>query len=141
MRRPVQGRLRQRLFHAVAALLAIALGLALRKYGYSVHLPFVVVKYGGSLIWGTMLYFVVAIFCAGTPGTRKALLALCLATVVELSRLYHTSALDAFRLTVAGALLLGRVFSLWNIVAYALGIALACALDRSRLANRLRIRD
>jgi hypothetical protein len=50
--------------------------------------------------------------------------------VLEFSRLWHLSTLDAFRLTLAGRLLLGRYFSLKNIVAYWVGIGLAAALDR-----------
>lgn len=42
------------------------------------------------------------------------------------------SRLDAFRLTTAGALLLGRIFSLWNLPAYAIGMAAACAFDPAR---------
>jgi hypothetical protein len=38
--------------------------------------------------------------------------------------------LDAFRLTTTGALLLGRVFSPWNMVAYGFGIAAGALLDR-----------
>jgi hypothetical protein len=55
--------------------------------------------------------------------------ALCLAVTVELSRLIHAPWLDDFRLTTAGALLLGRVFSLWNMAAYGCGIAVGAALD------------
>jgi hypothetical protein len=58
-----------------------------------------------------------------------ATLALLLAVAVEFSRLYHTPEMDAFRLTFAGRLLLGRVFSLWNIVSYAVGISAAAALE------------
>ena len=66
-----------------------------------------------------------------SPGSRRtsALVALLIAIAVELFRLWHTPVLDAFRLTSAGALLLGRVFSPWNIVAYAAGIALGVLLD------------
>jgi hypothetical protein len=53
-----------------------------------------------------------------------------IAIVVEFSRLVHTPWLDAFRLTTAGALLLGRIFSLWNLVAYAVGIAFGVWIDR-----------
>jgi hypothetical protein len=38
--------------------------------------------------------------------------------------------LDAFRLTLAGALLLGRIFSPWDMVAYGAGIILGLLLDR-----------
>jgi len=56
-------------------------------------------------------------------------LALLIAVAVELFRLVHTPWLDAFRLTTAGALLLGRVFSLWNMLAYAVGIGVATLVD------------
>jgi len=116
-----------------ALLLTIVSGLTLRRFGYAADLPFLIVKYGGSLLWGSMVYFLLAFVMAGlVAGVRPvgvAVLALCLAICVELFRLYHTPWLDAFRLTTAGALLLGRIFSLWNIVAYAIGIAAAYALD------------
>jgi len=51
------------------------------------------------------------------------------AAAVEFSWLHRTPALDAFRLTAAGALPLGRVFSYWNILAYGAGIGLGAALD------------
>ncbi len=54
-----------------------------------------------------------------------------LALLVELSRLLHTPWLDAFRATTAGALLLGRVFSVWDLAAYVVGIAAAWGIDHS----------
>lgn len=105
-------------------------GLMLRGFGFSVGLPAFVVKYGGSLLWGTMVFFLVAIAAAEQSRRTAALIALAIAVCVELLRLVHTPWLDAFRLTTAGALLLGRIFSLWNIVAYAAGILLGVALDQ-----------
>ncbi|UWU23257.1 DUF2809 domain-containing protein [Rhizobium sp. CB3060] len=93
------------------------------------HLPFVAVKYGGSLLWGAMVYWLLATLFVATGRFRIAAAALIVAVLVELFRLWHTPTLDAFRLTTAGALLLGRVFSLWNILAYAAGIAAALVLD------------
>jgi hypothetical protein len=55
--------------------------------------------------------------------------------------LIHAPWLDAFRLTLPGALLLGRIFSLWNMLAYGVGIMFAVGLDRlavDALAVRLR---
>lgn len=89
----------------------IVLGLALRRWGPGLGLPFVVTKYGGSLLWSVMVHGLVVL-------------------AVEASRLVHTPALDAFRLTTVGALLLGRVFSPWNLVAYGTGITLAARLFR-----------
>ncbi|KPH04742.1 DUF2809 domain-containing protein [Rhizobium acidisoli] len=117
-----------------ALLLVILLGLALRRFGYAIELPFIVVKYGGSALWGAMVYLLVALLVARSRPAALAVIALTIAISVELFRLYHTPWLDAFRLTTAGALLLGRVFSLWNMLAYAIGIAVACACDPVRRA-------
>jgi hypothetical protein len=122
-------------FLRLAALfLVIVLGLVLRRFGYAVDLPFIVVKYGGSALWGAMVYLLVALFVTGSRPAVISITALFIAISVELFRLYHTPWLDAFRLTTAGALLLGRVFSLWNMLAYAIGIAAACAFDPARRA-------
>ncbi|AVA21256.1 MULTISPECIES: DUF2809 domain-containing protein [unclassified Rhizobium] len=119
----------KRILLCSALLLTLASGLALRRYGYAMHLPFVAVKYGGSLLWGAMVYWLLATLFVATGRFRIAAAALIVAVLVELFRLWHTPTLDAFRLTTAGALLLGRVFSLWNILAYAAGIAAALVLD------------
>ena len=60
-----------------------------------------------------------------------------IAVVVEFSRLVHAPWLDAFRLTTAGALLLGRIFSPWNMVAYAVGILFGVWLDRLAAMRRV----
>jgi hypothetical protein len=110
-------------------LVIIAAGLALRRLGHGLGLTAPVVKYGGSVLWGTMVFFLAAIPLTGRPRARIAAGALCLVVGVELFRLVHTPWLDDFRLTTAGALLLGRVFSPWNMVAYGGGIAFGAALD------------
>lgn len=107
----------------------IAAGLALRRYGYHVGLTFPVVKYGGSVIWGSMVYFGMLAILPQASRSMALLAASIFSVVLELFRLVHFDALDAFRLTTAGALLLGRVFSVWNIVAYLAGIALAFAVS------------
>ncbi|MCJ9695386.1 DUF2809 domain-containing protein [Rhizobium sp. PRIMUS64] len=133
MRKIIQTRSPQ--FLPLAALfLVIVLGLVLRRFGYAAGLPFIVVKYGGSAHWGAMVYLLVALFVTRSRPAVIAVTALFIAISVELFRLYHTPWLDAFRLTTAGALLLGRVFSLWNMLAYAIGIAAACAFDPARRA-------
>ncbi|WP_413786058.1 DUF2809 domain-containing protein [Agrobacterium sp. rho-13.3] len=108
-----------------AACVVILAGLALRRYGYTIGLPFIIVKYGGSVLWGSMVYLLVA---ATTPRRLAVPLACSVAIVVEFIRLIHFPALDAFRATTAGALLLGRVFSLWNIACYLVGIGLAALI-------------
>ena len=92
-------------------------------------LPTFAYKYGGSALWAAMVYWLcAALFPAWRP-LRTALVACAFAAVVELSRLHHTRAEDAFRLTVAGRLLLGRVFSLADIACYWLAITLTAIVD------------
>lgn len=117
MRAIIQTRSRAQFLRLAALLLVIALGLALRRFGYAADLPFVVVKYGGSALWGAMVYLLVSLIAARSRRAVIAVIAVLIAISVELFRLYHTPWLDAFRLTTAGALLLGRIFSLWNMLA------------------------
>ena len=120
----------------VRACLCVAIivcGLALRGLGLRLGLPAFIVKYGGSVLWGTMVYFLVAIAASHLSRRSIALISAVIAVAVELFRLVHTPALDAFRLTLAGALLLGRIFSPWDMIAYGAGIVLAIGLDRLAL--------
>jgi uncharacterized membrane protein YoaT (DUF817 family) len=94
-------------------------------------------NYGGSALWGAMVSLIVGALRRDTkrPWTTPAV-AGTIALAAELFRLYHAPSLDVFRLTLPGALLLGRVFNPWNIVAYWTGIAAATLLH---LALRLRM--
>lgn len=99
-------------------------------------LPALAVKYGGSVLWGTMVFFLVAMTASTLSRPRIALIAAAIAIAVELFRLVHFPWLDAFRLTLPGALLLGRIFSVWNMLAYGAGIGLGPALDRLAISAR-----
>jgi hypothetical protein len=119
---------------ACLCLSVIILGLALRGYGLGFGLPAFIVKYGGSMLWAGMVFLLVAM---GAPGRSRSSLALIAATIsvcVELFRLVHAPWLDAFRLTNVGALLLGRIFSPWNMIAYGAGIVAAIWIDRLAMA-------
>jgi Protein of unknown function (DUF2809) len=119
---------RRRAWILLAALLVVIAGLCLRHFGYRMGLSFFIVKYGGSVLWGAMVYLLVAAVLLASRRYRIMAVAEAVAIGVELVRLVHTPWLDAFRDTVAGALLLGKVFSPWNILAYTLGIGLAALI-------------
>ena len=108
----------------------IVLGLALRRFGPCLGIPASIVKYGGSILWGAMVFFLVAIARPRFSRWPAAAISAVIAVGVEVFRLFHTPWLDEFRLTLAGTLLLGRIFSVWNILAYGAGILLAVGLDR-----------
>ncbi|HEV2545625.1 MAG TPA: DUF2809 domain-containing protein [Methylobacterium sp.] len=134
--------LRSRRILLLAAVLAVIVaGIGVRYLPFG--LPREVVKYAGSVLWGAMVYGLIAFLRPAAPVGRLAVAAGLIAVLVELFRLVHTPGLDAFRLTLAGQLLLGRIFSVWNVVAYAAGIGLAAGLDAGtrQLDGRRRIAD
>ena len=110
-------------------LATIALGLAVRFA--HLGLPASIVKYGGSMLWAVALYFLIATILPRLTPTHLAIIAALAAAAVEFSRLIHTPAFDAFRVTLAGKLLLGRFFSLKNIAAYWLAICLTAWIESS----------
>jgi len=124
--------------YLIATLAVIAAGLLLRRFGYPVGLPFIIVNYGAAALWGAMVFLILSLLLvARARPLNIAVLAVVISAAVELFRLYHTPWLDAFRLTLAGALLIGRIFSIWNIVSYTLGIAAAYFID-AKLAQAAR---
>lgn len=129
--------MRARLPHVLALAAVICVGLVWRRA--DLGLPFLAWKYGGSALWGAMVFVITGVVAPRAALSRRAMAATAVAICVELSRLYHTPGLDAFRLTLAGQLLLGRVFSLWNILAYVMGIAAAAFVNaRFRLPSPAR---
>ena len=84
-------------------LVTVVAGLAVRMA--PLGLPWVVVKYGGSMLWAAI------------------------ATAVEFFKLYHSPGMDAFRLTLPGMILLGRYFSVRDIAAYWVAISVSAWVD------------
>jgi len=109
-------------------LVTIAGGLIIR-FG-PLGLPRFVVKYGGSVLWALMIYWIVSALLPRWRVVAVALLAGSLATSVEFLKLYHAAWLDSFRITLPGVLLLGRLFSAWDILAYWLAVTGGAVLDR-----------
>jgi hypothetical protein len=76
-------------------------GLAIRF----VHLglPPFLVKYGGSALWAMMIYWIASSIVPAWPVGPVAVLAACVATLVEFFKLYHAPALDGFRRTLSSS--------------------------------------
>lgn len=106
----------------------VAAGLAIRFA--PLGLPPFVVKYGGSTMWALMAYWIVSTLLPSWRLLPLVLLTGTLATAVEFVKLYRSPLLDAFRLTLPGIVLLGRIFSVWDIVAYWLAIFAGALVDR-----------
>jgi len=101
-------------------------------------LPALIVKYGGSMFWALMIYWIVSALLPSLRLHVVALISAALTTAVEFFKLHHSPALDAFRLTIPGILLLGRVFSAWDILGYWLAISIGFFIDK-RLIHDWRI--
>jgi hypothetical protein len=106
----------------------IAAGLAARLV--PLGLPAFVVKYAGSTLWALMIYWIVSTLLPTWRLPGVALMSGLTSTSVEFFKLYHSPGMDAFRLTLIGMLLLGRYFSVWDIVAYWIAILVGAVLDR-----------
>lgn len=117
----------RRWVYLCAAALTVLAGLSARFA--PLGLPWFVMKYSGSALWAAMIYWMLALVRPKSNAATLAVAAGAIAALAEFSRLYHVTWLDAFRVTLPGALLLGRYFSLRNIVAYWLGISAVAALD------------
>jgi Protein of unknown function (DUF2809) len=116
----------------ILLLITIPIGLAVRLL--PLHLPWFLYKYLGSILWAIALYWFLAALLPKLRPRAIATIAIIIATLLELSRLIPIAPIDAFRLTFAGKILLGRYFSVKNIIAYLLAIILAATLDRVLLA-------
>ncbi|MBB4199695.1 hypothetical protein CCR94_07460 [Rhodoblastus sphagnicola] len=114
----------------LALALIIAGGVVLRAYGHKYGVPAFWVKYGGSALWAAMYFFFFALLLRSRPRAQVLYIAALICALIEFVKLVHTPALDVFRMTATGAWTLGRVFSAWNFVAYAAGLAGAYGLDR-----------
>jgi hypothetical protein len=71
-------------------LVIIALGLSLRRYGFGLGLPGLVVKYGGSMLWAAMVFLLVALAWPALSRAQIATIAAVIAVSVELFRLIDT---------------------------------------------------
>lgn len=112
-----------------AALIVLTMVAGLTIRFAHLGLPSLVVKYGGSALWAMMIYWLVSTLLPVRRVGRAAIISGSIATLVEFLKLVHTPALEAFRHTLAGVLLLGRFFSFKDIAVYWVAIAVAAAID------------
>jgi Protein of unknown function (DUF2809) len=112
-----------------ALLLGATIGAGLAIRFAHIGLPSGVAKYGGSMLWALMFYWIVSALWPSGRVVPAALFAAGMTAAIEFFKLVHAPVLDAFRLTLPGVLLLGRVFSLWDIAAYWLAITIGAWAD------------
>jgi hypothetical protein len=125
--------LRLRLPWLVALVLVVPAGLAVR-YG-AARVPFLA-KYGGVALWSVMAYAAILVLAPRLSVARAALIALAVSFAVELAQLSPIpAALSAKHLVLR--LLLGTTFSVYDLPAYAVGVALAAAAHHATARSAL----
>ena len=93
------------------------------------------------MLWALAIYWISAALPPGRPPLVAGMMAGLITSAVELFKLYHAPSVDAFRNTLPGALLLGRMFSLQDIVAYWLAIAAGALADGLAIRRTIRARN
>jgi hypothetical protein len=120
---------RSRTLYLLIAAATIGVGLMSRRF--RAELPGFVGAYAGDVLWAAMVYLLIAAVWTRASVRRVAGGAAIFSLAIELGQLYHAPWIDALRQTRAGGLVLGFGFLWSDLACYALGIALAAALDHA----------
>jgi hypothetical protein len=137
---------RSRLLLFLGFLGVIALGMASRRFPFL--FPAVLGKYPGDALWALMVFIGLAFLRPHASTVRLSLLAFAVSCLDEFSQLYQAPWINTIRHTIVGHLVLGSVFSWFDMVAYAVGVLIGAFLDilfvrliRWRAARRLSLRS
>lgn len=118
---------RSRILLFLGFVAVILLGMASRRF--PLLFPALLGKYPGDALWALMVFIGLA-FIRPRASTRwLALGAFGVSCVDEFSQLYQAPWINAVRHTTVGHLVLGSVFSWFDMVAYAVGVLLGAVLD------------
>ncbi|MCT4542982.1 MAG: DUF2809 domain-containing protein [Vallitalea sp.] len=102
-------------------ILVVVLGLGSRKV---TGIPLIV----GDVLWAMMIFFIISIILYRKNSTFIFITTLIITYCVEFSQLYHSNTIDYIRSTFFGHLILGQGFIRTDLVAYLVGIVIACGL-------------
>jgi hypothetical protein len=115
---------RRRLTCLAIMLLLIPLGFVSRFV--PIGLPYLIVKYGGSFLWASTVYWFIGYFFARQKPIMLALISLVITAGIEFLKRVQSSTLENIRNTFFGIIILGRRFSYTDIAVY--WIAILCML-------------
>jgi hypothetical protein len=120
-------RSRSRWLYALAFVGAILLGLASRRFPSP--LSAALGKYPGDAIWAMMIFFAGGALRPRATTLQVAAGAMLFCVLIEFFKLYQAPWMVAIRDSTIGHLIFGHVFSLENLVAYAIGVLLALLVE------------
>ena len=128
--------LRRRSSFVVLALATIATGLGV--HFHSGMLGATARDMVGDALWAVMIMWLVSAAAPALALRTRAIVALGVCVVVEVSQLFHFAALDAVRRTTGGHLVLGSGFEWRDFASYALGVVVAVLFERVVLRSYAR---
>jgi len=110
-------------------LTAITMAAGLLVHGTGAPLATAARDVLGDSLWAAMIAFGIGAIAPRAPLATRCAVAYAVCVSVEVSQLYHASALDAWRETPLGHLVLGSGFDPRDFAAYAGGVAGAALLE------------
>jgi hypothetical protein len=119
---------RNRIVYALLLLLTIFVGLASRQF--SAHLPSLLAKNAGDILYAVMAFWLVGFLFPRLPTRHAAFAAGLFCFGIEFLKFVQMPWLVAARHTSAGALVFGRGFHVANLLCYALGVTAAAFSER-----------
>ncbi len=125
---------RSRPVYLMLALITVGLGLTSRKFAN--HLPAILHKNAGDILWATMVFFLVALLLPTLSTLRVAVITGAFSLAIECLKLAKIGWLVAFRNHPIGHLIFGSVFSYTNLLCYAVGILLGAATEWRILSGK-----
>ena len=125
---------RRRLTCLAIMLVLIPLGFVCRFV--PIGLPYVIVKYGGSFLWASTVYWFIGYFLARQKPFTLALISLVITAGIEFLKRIQSSTLENIRNTFFGIMILGRRFSYTDIAVYWAAILCMLWIDRSAIYSR-----
>ena len=115
---------------ALLAAMALTIGAGLASRSHASPLPATLGGYPGDALWAMLVFLCLALVWPRAAAVRLALAALALSFAVEAAQLYQAPWIRELRATTAGHLVLGQGFDPLDLLAYAVGVAMALLADR-----------
>lgn len=103
--------------------------------------PDIVNLYLGDILYAFMMYFIVCFISLKFNSRLKFIIALLICYLIEISQLYKSAWINSLRVTTLGKLVLGSGFLWSDLLAYALGVCVAFAIDKFWLSGEVNSRQ
>ena len=123
---PVSKNYLRRGSYLLLAIITTVIGLATRKAAHLFH-PFIA-EYGGDTLWALLFFLLFRMIWIKKPIWIIAVITYSFCVLIECSQLYQGEWIVRWRQTFAGQMLLGSGFLWSDLLCYAIGVLMGCAI-------------